>query len=136
MANPKLARDIEGDTPEQVAWGLFEWIGMVEDVRSRSAILDAYCASLLVARKGTGIQDGAETLPATGTQRRLAYKLAHLVAEMEGRDPGQRNQGDRTWILEAYAECLEAVMGRRQVAAAAPPAPAPGEAGVEAVAAA
>jgi hypothetical protein len=115
MAAPKLAKDIEGDSPEHLAWGLLEWIGMVEDVRNRTAILDAYGMSLAAVRTGAGMDEGAEPQPATGIQRRLAYKLAHLVAEMEGRDPGQRNQGDRAWILENYAECLEAVMGRRRL---------------------
>lgn len=120
MAGPaqKLAKDVEGDTPEQIAWGLLEWIRMVEDVRNRGAILDAYRDGLIVARAGLVAPSDA-ALPASGTQRRLAYKLAHVVAEMEGRDPGQRNQGDRQWILETYAECLEAVMGRRLAAAPA-----------------
>ena len=118
--NQKLAKDIEGDTPEQVAWGLLEWIRMVDDVRDRNGILDAYRDGLIAASEGASIQPPASHVlglgvAASGTQRRLAYKLAHLVAEMEGRDPGQRNQGDRAWILETYVECLEAVMGRRRV---------------------
>ena len=114
--NQKLAKDIEGDTPEQVAWGLLEWIRMVDDVRDRNGILDAYRDGLIAAAEGASLQSPvASAVAANGTQRRLAYKLAHLVAEMEGRDPGQRNQGDRAWILETYAECLDAVMGRRTV---------------------
>ena len=147
MAGPtqKLAKDIEGDTQEQVAWGLLEWIRLVEDVRDRRGILDAYRDGLIAVREGTLTQlqvpDAlASSGAANGTQRRLAYKLAHLVAETEGRDPGQRNQGDRAWILETYSECLEAVMGRRQLAAVATAADAAGATGAavagEAVAAA
>ncbi len=122
--NQKLAKDIDGETPEQIAWGLLEWIRMVEDVRDRNGILDAFRDGLVAARASTEMQHAtSDNRPAsgaaTGTQRRLAYKLAALVAEMEGRDPGQRNQGDRTWILETYAECLEAVLGRRRVNPAA-----------------
>lgn len=145
MAGPtqKLARDLEGDAQEHVAWGLLEWIRMVEDVRDRTGILDAYRDGLIAVREGASVhQPAVDGLTpggaANGTQRRLAYKLAHLVAEMEGRDPGQRNQGDRAWILETYAECLEAVMGRRQINVASPDAAAAGgvEAEVEAFAAA
>lgn len=121
MALPgqKISRDLDGDTPEQVAWGLLEWIRQVENVRDREGILGAFSAGLTAAREGIALvaMDGAVP-PATGPQRRLAYKLAHLVAELEGRDIGQRNQGDRSWILGCYAECLEAVMGRRQAIAA------------------
>ena len=113
--NQKLVKDVEGDTPEQVALGLLEWIRMVEDVRDRTGILDTYRDGLVAASEGVA-SAAASMQAANGTQRRLAYKLASMVAEMEGRDPGQRNQGDRKWILETYAECLEAVMGRRQAA--------------------
>lgn len=133
--NQKLAKDIEGETPEQIAWGLLEWIRMVEDVRDRNGILDAFRDSLVATRESVEMQHATTDIrptsgAATGMQRRLAYKLAALVAEMEGRDPGQRNQGDRTWILATYAECLEAVLGRRRVspiAVAAEPAALNGE---------
>lgn len=141
MAGPtqKLAKDLEGDAQEHVAWGLLEWIRMVEDVRDRTGILDAYRDGLIAVREGASAhQPAVDGLTpggaANGTQRRLAYRLAHLVAEMEGRDPGQRNQGDRAWILATYAECLEAVMGRRQIMA--PVAAVAAAAEVEGVAAA
>jgi hypothetical protein len=142
MAGPsqKFAKDIEGEAPEQIAWGLLEWVRMVEDVRDRNGILDAYRDGLIAASASNELQHAtadiqASSVAASGTQRRLAYKLAALVAEMEGRDPGQRNQGDCAWILGTYAECLEAVMGRRRVKpVAAEPQASDGE--VEVVAAA
>lgn len=109
---PKLKGDLEGDTPEQVAWGLLEWVRLVEDVRDRQGILGAFHHGLMTAQAGFGQEPGAGSAEPTGSQRRIAYKLAHLVAEMEGRTPGQRNQGDRTWVMSTYAECLAAVLGR------------------------
>ena len=121
MAGPatKVSRELDGDAPELVAWGLMEWIREVENIRARDGILSAYQESLLTARHAASEQASGETQLATGTHRRLAYKLTHLIAELEGRDFGQRNQGDRAWILATYAECLEAVLGRRAVAVAA-----------------
>ena len=113
MAGPtlKLSRELDGNTPEQVAWGLLEWIRLIEEVRDRRGILSAYTESLKSARAGTALATASDE-PVTGTQRQLAYRLTHLVAEMEGRSPGQRNQGDRNWVMDTYAECLSAVLGR------------------------
>ena len=69
----------------------------------------------MVARESATELASGEIQGATGTHRRLAFKLIHLIAELEGRDLGQRNQGDRKWILDTYAECLEAVLGKRAV---------------------
>lgn len=122
MAGPtkKVNQDLDGDTPEQVAWGLLEWIRLIEDVRDRQGILSTFHAGLMAARAGMDqpVSAAGQPLPVTGVQRRLAYKLMYLVAEAEGRDPGQRNQGDRSWVIETYAACLEAVMGRWQATAA------------------
>lgn len=110
----KVAAEPEGDTAELIAWSLTEWIRLVEQIADRPGLLGAFNESMLTT-------DGAGA-DASGTHRRLAYRLTRLVAEMEGRDLGHRNQGDRAWILATYAECLEAVMGRRKtpVAAAVP----------------
>lgn len=113
MATPAAhsAGDLDGDTPEQVAWGLVEWIKKVEDLGDRAGLLTAFQESLTVARQGAGDVGG----PAMGYHRKLAFKLARIVAEMEGREPGKRNQGDRAWILQTFAECLEAARGNRSV---------------------
>jgi hypothetical protein len=112
MAAPaKILKELEGDTPEMLAWGLLEWVRQVEDVRDRHGILEAFADGL----KASGLSCPADALAeSTGSQRRIAYRLTHLVAEMEGRSIGQRNQGDRKWILDTYSECLDAAMGRRK----------------------
>ncbi len=116
MAGPtqKLSPTLDGDTPEQVAWGLLQWIRLVEDVRDRAGILGIFHEGLMTARGGQAPQ--SEQAPG-GVHRLLAYRLMHMVAEAEGRDPGQRNQGDRAWVMDTYTECLETVMGRRPTAA-------------------
>jgi hypothetical protein len=113
-ATQHSAGDLDGDTPEQVAWGLVEWIKKVEDLGDRAGLLTAFQESLTVTRQGADDANGA----ALGYHRKLAFKLARIVAEMEGREPGKRNEGDRAWILQTFAECLEAARGRRSVAAA------------------
>ena len=86
--NQKLAKDIEGDTPEQVAWGLLEWIRMVDDVRDRNGILDAYRDGLIAAAEGASLQSPvASAVAANGTQRR------HEGA-VHGDDDGQRGVGE------------------------------------------
>lgn len=115
---PKVRSTPDGDTPEQVAWELLQWIRLVEDVRDRAGILGVFHEGLLTARAGHAPQ--ADQPPA-GVHRLLAYRLLHLVAEAEGRDPGQRNQGDRQWVMATYTECLETVMGRRPAVAQALP---------------
>ena len=113
MAAPaKVSKELEGDSAEMLAWGLLEWIRQVEDVRDRAGILGAFTVGLSAGRGASvPLVEGAAHF-ATGEHRRIAYRLTRLVAEMEGRDIGQRNQGDRQWILETFAECLDAVMGR------------------------
>ena len=113
-ATQHSAGDLDGDTPEQVAWGLVEWIKKVESLGDRADLLTAFQESLTVTRQGADDANGA----ALGYHRKLAFKLARIVAEMEGREPGKRNEGDRAWILQTFAECLEAARGRRSVAAA------------------
>ena len=118
MAAPvKLSMEPEGDSPELVAWGLMDWVKRVETIDNRVALLGAYHACLAAAKVGLGHDDAGGA--AGGVHRRLAYKLTHMIAEMEGRELGLRNQGDRTWILATYAECLEAVLGKRVAVAAA-----------------
>lgn len=113
MAAPsKIANDLEGDSAEMLAWGLLDWIRQVEDVRDREGILRVFAAGLKSGRSSPAVQAGEGDVIATGEQRRIAFRLTRLVAEMEGRDVGQRSQGDRQWILETYSECLDAVMGR------------------------
>lgn len=109
----KMSKDLEGDTPELVAWGLLDWVRRVEEIGDRDGILGAYQDCLLIARESDVELASGEIQGATGTHRRLAFKLIHLISELEGRDLGQRSQGDRKWILATYAECLEAVLGRR-----------------------
>lgn len=113
MAVPsKVAKDLEGDSVEMLAWALLDWIRQVEDVRDRAGILGVFSAGLKSGRSQQATHAGGSGASATGEQRRIAYRLTRLVAEMEGRDVGQRSQGDRQWILETYSECLDAVMGR------------------------
>ncbi len=116
---PKVSGTLDGDTPEQVAWGLLQWISLVENVRDRASILGIFHEGLSTARGGVASEPDQA---ATGVHRLLAYKLLHLVAEAEGRDPGQRNQGDRAWVMDTYTECLQTVLGRRQPAAVSPAA--------------
>ncbi len=111
----KALRELEGDAPELVAWGLMEWIRLVDQVNNRAALLSAFAESLKSVNEGVSASAAEAGERANGTQRRLAFKLVHLIAEMEGREYGQRNQGDRAWILATFTECLETVMGRRVV---------------------
>ena len=108
----KALRELESDDPEAIAWGLMEWIRLVEGIPGRDGVLSAYAASLATA-KGGSAAPGDSSAPATGTQRKYAFKLMHLIAEIEGRDYGQRNQGDRAWVLDCYAECVATVQGKR-----------------------
>ena len=108
----KVLRELDGDDSEAIAWGLMEWIRLVEGIPGRDGVLSAYAASLATA-KGGSAAPAASSAPATGTQRKYAFKLMHLIAEIEGRDYGQRNQGDRAWVLDCYAECLDTVLGKR-----------------------
>ena len=78
-------------------------------------MLGAFAESLKSVNQGVTAPAAVAGEPANGTQRRLAFKLVHLIAEMEGREYGQRNQGDRAWILATYTECLETVLGKRAV---------------------
>ena len=48
----------------------------------------------------------------------IAYRLMHEIATVEGksfqRNPGGGyQQADRAWILNTYAECVEAALGGR-----------------------
>ncbi len=48
---------------------------------------------------------------------KVAFDLMERVAFIEGkrigRDQEYRAQTDRTWLLDVYADCLEAAQGRR-----------------------
>lgn len=49
---------------------------------------------------------------------RVAHVLMHEIAQMEGkvlhRSPGERSEtATRKWVLDTYAECLDAVKGFR-----------------------
>ncbi len=109
----KALRELEGDAPEFIAWNLMEWIRLVEQIGDRHGILDAFSTCLKTVREGMDASVGAAIEPANGIQRKLAFRLLYAIAEMEGRDLGQRNQGNRAWILGTYAECLAAVQGKR-----------------------
>jgi hypothetical protein len=50
--------------------------------------------------------------------QQVAYRLMHDIAAVEGkslhRNPSQGyQQADRKWILNTYAECVEAALGGR-----------------------
>ena len=107
----KALRELDGDEPEAIAWNLMEWIRLVELMPDRNGVLNAYAASLATAKASAAAPAAVADEPATGTQRKFAFKLLHLIAEIEGRDYGQRNQGDRAWILDCYTACLATVLG-------------------------
>ena len=115
----KALRELEGDAPEYIAWNLTEWVRQVEQPGDRNGILSLFSESLKTAREGVAGNESVSNEPANGIQRKLAFRLLFAIAEMEGRELGQRNQGDRAWILDTYAECLAAVMGKRAVEVAA-----------------
>jgi hypothetical protein len=116
----KALRELEGDAPEFIAWNLMDWIRQVEQISGREAVLSLYGESLKTVREGVDASVGVSNEPANGIQRKLAFRLLCAISEMEGRDLGQRNQGNRGWILETYAECLAAVMGKRVAVVVAP----------------
>lgn len=48
----------------------------------------------------------------------VAYKLLNNIADVEGKSlvlnpTGKRDTADREWILDTYAECIDAVLARR-----------------------
>jgi len=45
----------------------------------------------------------------------VAYKLLRDIAQLEKRSlfHGETGSADRQWLLDTYAECLEATMGNR-----------------------
>ena len=49
---------------------------------------------------------------------KVAFDLLERVAFIEGkridRDQEYRAKSDRTWLLDAFADCLEAAQGRRR----------------------
>ncbi len=46
--------------------------------------------------------------------QQVAYKLLHIVAKGEGKNISHTSTAvDRKWLLDAYAECLQATMGNR-----------------------
>lgn len=51
------------------------------------------------------------------TAEAVAYTLLHEIAEAEGKSlfHGETNAVDRRWILDTYAECLEATKRNRTV---------------------
>lgn len=102
---------LEGDTPEEIAWTLMQWIRRVEEAGERSNLLSAYQQCIAATKEGSWVNESRVRQSATNLQLRYAFKLTELVALAEGRDPGQRNQGDRTWILETFVQCLAAVIG-------------------------
>lgn len=53
----------------------------------------------------------------------IAFALLRYLAQLE--QQGGRDTFDRAWMLDAYAECLEAVNGKREIVRAAA-ASAPG----------
>jgi hypothetical protein len=72
----------------------------------------------------TGQPAGARPLDLAGDSPELiAFALLRYLAQLEQQDDGV--VFDRGWMLDAYAECLEAVQGNRTPRApAAKPAPA------------
>lgn len=105
-------RDLDGDEAEQVAWKILEWVALVDNLVERQGVLGAY-SQCLASSRPSPVEQAAS---ASGVQRKIAFKLLHMIAGLEGRSFGQRNQGDRDWILSTYDECLEAVQGRRAAA--------------------
>jgi hypothetical protein len=47
----------------------------------------------------------------------VAYKLVVIIAQHEGKQlhttPTRQATADRKWLLDTYAECLQATTGRR-----------------------
>lgn len=110
----KALRELDGGEAAEVAWSLLEWVRLADNLVERNGLLSAYDALLNAGKPPTSGSD------ATIIQRRIAFKLTHLIAELEGRQYGLRQQGDRAWIVDTFAECLDATMGC-WVAKAAPP---------------
>jgi hypothetical protein len=50
-----------------------------------------------------------------GTPEAIALDLLKIITNVEGKDLGSAgsNKADRAWILDTYAECLQATTGRR-----------------------
>ena len=50
-----------------------------------------------------------------GTPEAIALDLLKIITNVEGKDlgPAGSNKADRAWILDTYAECLQATTGRR-----------------------
>ena len=117
LASQKPMGELLGDTPEEIAWALLEWVRRVEPSEDRKFLLRAYGECLATVRDVAFGAPFDDSLSSTGSQRRLAYKMTLLVAASEGREPGQRTQGDRKWILDAYAECLATLTGKTIVVA-------------------
>ena len=51
----------------------------------------------------------------------IAFALLRYLAQLEQQEG--RDTFDRAWMLDAYAECLEAVNGKRQIGAQRAAAP-------------
>ncbi|MBV8511218.1 MAG: hypothetical protein JO289_13760 [Xanthobacteraceae bacterium] len=47
------------------------------------------------------------------TPEEVAYKLLMAVGNAEKKNAPALSAADREWILDAYAECLDAVKGKR-----------------------
>jgi len=55
----------------------------------------------------------------------VAFALLRYLAQLEQQAAGRdMSRFDREWMLNAYAECLEAAQGRRKIPSAAVSAPA------------
>lgn len=76
-----------------------------------------------MARVDDGTGSGNRPLDLTGDSPEIiAFGLLRYLAQLEqqeARDAGVPKTFDRKWMLDAYAECLEAAKGQRQVSAVA-----------------
>jgi hypothetical protein len=61
--------------------------------------------------------EGATVHIGENSPEQVAYKLLLSVGIQEKKDVGNGlvRGADRKWVLDTYAECLEAVQGRRSV---------------------
>lgn len=60
---------------------------------------------------------------APGTPEFVAYKLMERIADVEGQSltrAGKDKPATRKWILDTYAECLDAVRANRRYSKPAP----------------
>ena len=68
--------------------------------------------------RGAAANDSGRPYSLAGDSPELiAFALLRSVAQLEQKQAGER---DRAWLLDAYAECLAAVTGKRELSRSAP----------------